>query len=174
MPLLGSKCSNVSQLIHKTRIITLTTSPLGFGSLYLSHFLCHAPLCTVLQPCKFLCCSQNMSSILLPQFLLHLLCPHAEPEIHMFPPSLRTLLQCHLFSEGFPNLLPPLLRAFPTLPPALLFSKALITTSKTTYTFFLICMLPTSSTRVQAPWGQGFSACFILYSVPSACNSAST
>ena len=44
---------------------------------------------------------------------LHLLCLYTEPEIHTSPPSLRALLQCHLLSEGFPNLLPPLLQTFP-------------------------------------------------------------
>lgn len=72
---------------------------------------------------------------------LHLLCPHTEPEIHMFPPSLRALLQCHLFSEGFPNLLPPLLQAFPILPSALLFSKASPLVKQHTYFSLFVCRL---------------------------------
>lgn len=51
-------------------------------------------------------------------------------------------LHCHLFGEAFPDLPSPTLPAFLILSPDLLFSKVLITTSKTAHLFYLfVCCL---------------------------------
>lgn len=51
-------------------------------------------------------------------------------------------IQCHLFSEVFPELPSPTLPAFLILSPYFLFSKALTTTSKTAHLFyaFIYCL----------------------------------
>lgn len=141
MSFLCSKCPKVFHLMHKARILTLATSPLWFDSLYFSHFFCCAPPTqsapSMLVSVLFLRHAKHPSA----SGPLHLLCSHTGPEIHTFSPLFRALLQCHPFSEGFPDLIPPPLPPFPILAPALLFPKALITTSKTTHVL-LVCCLP--------------------------------
>ena len=49
-------------------------------------------------------------------------------------------IQCHLFSEVFPELPPPTLPVFLILSPYFLFSKALTTTSKTALVLLVYCL----------------------------------